>query len=281
MSDLDEQLDAWRAWQEAQGLSERTIADRAALIARYCRATGEDPLALTARGITRFIGRPGLAPRTRWVYRQHLAAFSAFLVRSRARDDDPTIDVPEVRKPAGTPRPIEPHELAEVLDRATGDARMMILLAALAGLRVHEIAKVRGRDLDRRAGTLTVLGKGGKQAVLPAHPSIVAEAARYPDRDYFFPSRDGGPIERQQVSRTIRRALAAAGVEATPHQLRHTFGTSLLDAGVDIRIVQELMRHSSLQSTQIYTRVSGVQRTAAIDRLVLPTASGSSGEARD
>lgn len=267
---LAEQLDAWRAWQEAQGLSERTIADRASLVARYARATGEDPLAFTARGITRYIGRPGLAPRTRWVYRQHLAAYSGFLMRSHLRDDDPLVDVPEVRKPQGTPRPIEPHELADVLSRVTGDARTMVLLAAYAGLRVHEIAKVRGRDVDRRAGTLTVEGKGGKIAVLPAHPVILDAAADYPDRDYWFPARDGGPIERQQVSRTIRRALAAAGVEATPHQLRHTFGTALLDAGVDIRVVQELMRHSSLQSTQIYTRVSAVQRTAAIDRLAVP-----------
>jgi site-specific recombinase XerD len=272
---LAEVLASWRAWQEAQGLAERTIADRAALITRYVRATGEDPLAFTARGMTRFIGRPGLAPRTRWVYRAHLAAFSAFLVRTRQRDDDPTVDVPEVRKPTGTPRPVETVDLGALLAGVQGPARMMVLLAAYAGLRVHEIAKIRGRDIDRRSGTITVDGKGGKVAVLPAHPAILAEldAGGYPDRDWLFPAREGGHVERQHVSRSIRRALAAAGVEATAHQLRHTFGTALLEAGVDIRVVQELMRHSSLQSTQIYTRVSAVQRTAAIDRLELPPAS--------
>lgn len=282
--ELDEVLGSWRAWQEAQGLSERTIADRAALVRRYVIATHEGPLAFTARGITRFIGRPGLAPGTRWLYRQHLADFSAFLVRTRQRGDDPLVDVPEVRRPSGTPRPIEDRQLADVLAKVQGPGRMMVLLAAYAGFRVHEIAKIRGRDVDRRSATITVEGKGGKVAVLPAHDAILAEAEAgdYPVRDWWFPARDGGPIERQQVSRTIRRALAAAGVEATPHQLRHWHASALLAAGVDVRVVQELMRHSSLQTTQVYTRVSAVQRTAAIGRLAGPTVqigAGDGGEA--
>jgi integrase/recombinase XerD len=265
-------LDGWRAWQEAQGLSERTIAERAALVRRYAIATHEPPLAFTARGITRFVGRPGLSAGTRWVYRQHLASFSTYLIRAHLRADDPLVDVPEVRRQVGTPRPIEDLQLAEVLARVQGPGRMMVLLAAYAGLRVHEIAKIRGRDVDRRSATITVEGKGGKVSVLPAHDAIIAEAdaGDYPARDWWFPARDGGPVERQHVSRTIRRALAAAGVEATPHQLRHWHASALLAAGVDVRVVQELMRHSSLQTTQVYTRVSAVQRTAAIGRLAAP-----------
>lgn len=270
MSALDEVLATWRAWQEAQGLSERTIADRAAAVARFAAFSGEDPLGFTAGSITRYVGRPGLKPRTRWVYRQHLQAYSDFLVRTHQRDTTPLVDVPTVRKPTGTPRPIETAELAAVLERVEGPARMMILLAAFAGLRVHEIAKVRGRDLDRRAETLVVEGKGGTEAVLPAHPAILAEAAQYPERDWWFPATEGGPVTRQAVAQSITRALRAAGVHATSHQLRHTFGTALLEAGVDVRVVMELMRHRSLQSTQIYTRVSAVQRTSAIGRLVVP-----------
>lgn len=275
MSALDEVLATWRAWQEAQGLSERTIEDRAALVRRFVEFAHEEPLAFTAGSITRYVGRPGLKPRTRWLYRQHLQAFSDFLVRTHQRETSPLVDVPEVRKPTGTPRPIETAELAAVLERVQGPARMMILLAAYAGLRVHEIAKVRGRDLDRRAGVLDVVGKGGKGRLLPAHAVILQEAAGYPEGTAFwFPHPDGGPVSRQAVAQQITRALRAAGVHATSHQLRHTFATMLLEQGADIRVVQELMGHSSLQSTQIYTRVSAVQRTAAIDRLVLPSAGG-------
>jgi integrase/recombinase XerD len=270
VSDLDEVLAMWRAWQEAQGLSERTIEDRAALVRRFVDFSHEAPLAFTAGAITRYVGRPGLKPRTRWVYRQHLQAYSDFLVRTHQRDTSPLVDVPTVRKPTGTPRPVETAELAAALEHAVGAARMMILLAAYAGLRVHEIAKFRGRDLDRRAGTITVNGKGGHEDVIPAHGAILAEAASYPDGDWWFPAADGGPVTRQAVAQAITRALRAAGVHATAHQLRHTFGTALLEAGTDVRVVMELMRHRSLQSTQIYTRVSAVQRTAAIDRLALP-----------
>lgn len=271
MTDLAEVLAQWRAWQEAQGLSERTIDERAGLVTRFVRFADADPLAITAAQVTRFVGRPRLKPRTRWVYRQHLAAYSDWLIAARLREPpSPLGDVPNVRKPTGVPRPIEPADLEAVLTKVQGPARMMVLLAAFAGLRVHEVAKVRGRDLDRRSGALTVEGKGGKESVLPAHPAIVAEAAAYPDRDYWFPAPDGGPVSRQHVSKTIRLALEAAGVHATAHQLRHTFGTALLGAGVDVRVVQELMRHASLQTTQVYTRVSAEQRTAAIGRLALP-----------
>lgn len=274
MSELDEVLATWRAWQEAQGLSERTIDDRAAVIRRFATFSGEDALGFTAAAITRYVGRKGLAPRTRWLYRQHLDAYSTFLQRTHLRESSPLVDVPEVRKPSGTPRPIEQAELAAVLEQVQGPARMMVLLATFAGLRVHEIAKFRGRDFDRRSRTITVVGKGAKERVLPAHAVIVAEAEQYPVTDWWFPAADGGSISRQGVGQTITRALLAAGVHATPHQLRHTFATMLLEAGSDIRVVQELMGHASLQSTQIYTRVSAVQRTSAVDRLALPTGGG-------
>lgn len=263
-------LATWRAWQEAQGLAERTIAERAALLSRYFRFAGEEPLQVTATGITRFIGRPGLKPRTRWIYRQHLAAYSDFLQRAKLRPDSPIGDVPEVRKPASTPRPVESHELDALLAKVSGPPRMMVLLAAYAGLRVHEIAKLQGRDLDRKAGRLTVEGKGGKEAVLPAHPAILAEAEHYPEADWWFPAKGGGPVSRQAVSNAIRAGLASVGSRATAHQLRHWYATELLRRGVDVRIVQELMRHASLQSTQGYTRVSSGQLADGVGRLPAP-----------
>lgn len=148
----------------------------------------------------------------------------------------------------------------------------MVLLAALAGLRVHEIAKVHGHDLDLEQGTLRVIGKGAKDALIPLHEVLIHEALMYPRDDWWFPAYSGPcpHVGRQAVSKTIAAAMHRAGVESTPHALRHWYGTSLLERGVDIRIVQELMRHSSLQSTQIYTKVSGTQRQIAIGKLELP-----------
>ncbi|MBW4032993.1 MAG: tyrosine-type recombinase/integrase, partial [Acidobacteria bacterium] len=219
-----------------------------------------------------FIGKPGLAPRSRWTYHQHLSAYCTWLIKAKLRKDNPLAEAPVPRRPAGVPRPVLNHQLERILTAAgRRRTKTMILLAALAGLRVHEIAKLHGRDVDLEARTLRVIGKGGKDALIPMHELLVAEAQVYPRDGFWFPSylADGATphISRQSVSATIGAALTRAGVDATAHQLRHWYGTSLLEHGVDIRIVQELMRHSSLQSTQIYTKVSGEQRQIAIAKL--------------
>lgn len=272
-ADTQRILDLWRAWQETQGLSERSIVERANCVRRLLRDSGEHPLRLTAPAVMLFINRPGLAPRSRWTYHQHIKAFTAWCIRAHLRKDDPLVDLPTPRKPVGLPRPVNDRELAPILAAAGRHrTRTMILLAALAGLRVHEIAKVHGRDVDLDAATLTVLGKGAKTAVIPMHPLLVNEARHYPPDAFWFPAYSGPlpHVGRQAVSRAIGSAMTRAGVRGTAHQLRHWYATSLVEHGVDIRIVQELMRHSSLQSTQIYTQVSGTQRQIAIAKLELP-----------
>lgn len=275
---VEDVLAQWRAWQEMQGLSERSIVERANCVRRFVAMSDEQPLRFSTGALMLFIGKPGLAPRSRWTYHQHLSSYSTWLVKAKLRKDNPLAEAPVPRKPAGIPRPVLNHQLESILAAATRRrTKTMVLLAALAGLRVHEIAKVHGRDVDLEARTLRVIGKGGKDALIPLHELLIAEAEQYPRDGYWFPSYRADSttphITRQSVSATIGAALERAGVNATAHQLRHWYGTSLLEKGVDIRVVQELMRHSSLQSTQIYTKVSGTQRQIAISKLEFPTAS--------
>lgn len=147
----------------------------------------------------------------------------------------------------------------------------MVLLAALAGLRVHEIAKVRGDDFDLERGTLTVVGKGNKRATIPLHPILLDLVPTMP-AGYWFTHWEtpDEPISGKSCGQAISRAMQRAGVEATAHQLRHWYGTSLLESGADLRTVQELMRHESLATTQVYTRVTSERRRAAIHALNLP-----------
>lgn len=151
------------------------------------------------------------------------------------------------------------------------DTRTKILLAAYAGLRIHEIAKIRGEDIDTTGGTLTVTGKGGRTDLLPAHPIILTQAANYPRKGYWFPSpnRPGQHVAAKTVGTVIARALRRAGIDATAHQLRHFFATSLLEAGVDSRIVQTLMRHASLATTGRYLGVTLTQQRAALNSLTI------------
>jgi len=154
---------------------------------------------------------------------------------------------------------------------------MMILLAALAGLRVHEIAKLHGRDIDLTNRILTVTGKGNKTATLPLHPAIVAYAHTFPRDRFWFPSytnqSTGLPhVKASAVSAAIMHTMRRAGVPGQAHQLRHWYATTLLGSGVDLRIVQELMRHESPATTAIYTQVDFRQQRAGMDLLELPTA---------
>lgn len=272
-SDIDTLLAHWRLWQEAQPLSERTISDRADTIRRLVAFTGESPLRISPDGIVAFLARPGLAPSSRSTYHASIRAYSKWLVKTRRRKDDPCHQTPSSKRKKATPRPIGDAQLAalmRVVNRRR--TRMMILLAALAGLRVHEIAKIRGEDFDLDVGSLVVTGKGGKTALIALQDDLVREAAEWPRYGFWFPAygaRAGRPISSKSVSSAIGHAMTRAGFQGTPHQLRHWYGTTLLAEGGDLRVVQELMRHESPATTAIYTQVLLDQQRVAVRRLDL------------
>ena len=148
----------------------------------------------------------------------------------------------------------------------------MIVLAAYAGLRVHEIAKIRSRDYDSVTGQLTVEGKGGYIDVVPLHPEVrkAIRTADLPAVGWWFPSyvKPGQHVSSRDVGNTITAAFARIGATVTAHQLRHSFATYLLESGIDLRTVQVLMRHRSVATTAIYTRISMEQQRQAVEQLV-------------
>jgi site-specific recombinase XerD len=152
----------------------------------------------------------------------------------------------------------------------------MILLAFLQGFRANEVAAVHGHDLDLQAGTIRVVGKAGKVSTLPIHPAVRELAATMPNDDWWFPARKGaeGHIRSNSVSDLMKRAKLRAGItnpRLTGHSLRHSFGTDLVRAGVDLRTVQELMRHETLQTTELYTEINDEQMRHGLNRLDGPS----------
>lgn len=132
-----------------------------------------------------------------------------------------------------------------------------------AGLRLAELAGLKRDDVDLRQGVVRVLGKGRKERLCPlGGPAINAlkvylDACPFEERALFVSER-GTPLHPRTIQLALKRYLAGAGLDAklTPHKLRHTFATHLLDHGADLRSVQELLGHSQLTTTQIYTSVS-------------------------
>jgi integrase/recombinase XerD len=148
--------------------------------------------------------------------------------------------------------------------------RAYIRLGAYQGLRVHEIAKVRSEDIDVHGGSMTVTGKGGKTALLPLHDEVWELARNMPRTGWWFPSpnRPGHHVDGRAVGKAISDAMQRAGIASgKAHRLRHYFGTELVRSGVNLRIVQTLMRHESPATTAIYTRVTLEEERAGLAAL--------------
>ncbi len=261
------------------GRARRTIAERTRFIAQIGHWAHENPATLAADTVGAYFDCD-MGAGTRATYHAHLRAWFAFLLRAGLRADDPMLDIRRPRTPRRRPRPIASAHLSALLSsRMHRRTRTMILLAAYEGLRMHEVAKIRGEDVDLVGGQLFVIGKGGVDEVLPLHELVAAEAAHYPRRGYWFPSyKDPArAVLANSVSSIVSRAMERAGVPGTGHSLRHWYATELLRAGADARTTQTLMRHASLATTAIYTAIDDDQRRAAVLRLPTmrpPTAFG-------
>lgn len=255
-------LGDWKLWMRAQGLSDRTITERLAVVTRLLATS--TPFTVSEIDIQRFLARP-VSASTKATYHADIRAFCAWMQRTGRREDNPADRTPRPRRPKGTPRPVSDGQLHAILACANRHrTRAYVMLGAYAGLRVHEIAKIAGRDIG--GGMLTVTGKGGKTATVPLHHALEPLAAVMPD-GYWFPSRTAPHVAGAAVSQAISDCMRRAHVPATPHALRHFYATELVRAGVNLRIVQTLMRHESPATTAIYAQVDLGQMRAAIDLL--------------
>ena len=262
----------WALWQQAGRRARRTVEERSRVITRFLTESSVDPLHSTPMDVVRW-----MAAHAEWgqstaaTYYSYLLSWHKWLVMMEHRKDNPMHKLVTPRRPERSPRPVADHDLLRLLNlRMHQRTKVMILLAALAGLRVAEIANVRGEDIDRSSARIQVLGKGGKTAWVPLHPILMATVERMPTHGWWFPGncrRVGQPLHSKSVSDNIAQAMRRARIRGTPHALRHWYATTLLNDGADLRTVQELMRHSSIQTTQIYTQVPDSRRNEAVSRL--------------
>ena len=271
-------LQAWADWQVGAGLSERTIAERNTTMSVLFREHDCDLMTLTPFHIIAFTGRRELSQSSRASYHATIRAFCKWAQHMELRPDNPSLATPVPKRPKQEPRPVADLQLAAMISHTRRRRTLAyILLGSLAGLRVHEVAKIRGEDFDQIGENnwrLLVTGKGGKTAMIPVHADLHVLIEHFPRDGYWFPTYTPGTgrghVRSHAVSDAIRRVMRAADVPGTPHALRHWYGTSLLENGVDLRIVQELMRHESPSTTARYTRVNYAAREAGISTLRFP-----------
>jgi integrase/recombinase XerD len=259
--------------RDPRGIGEHTVHAYVAHLEGLC---GED-------------GRPALAAPT--VARALVAvrSFHRFCAREGYLPTDPSEDVGTPRVPQGIPKALDEQQVTALLGTASGNAprrlRDRALLETLyaTGIRISEAVGMDLGDLNVDDGLLRVLGKGDKERVVPVGRSArlaltdylrdgrlhlrAARPRRTPDSDAVFLNARGGRISRQACWTIVRCAGERAGLhgQLSPHVLRHSCATHMLEHGADLRVVQELLGHATISTTQVYTKVSPERLRAVYD----------------
>jgi len=280
-----------RTWLAVErGLAASSLAAYERDLARYVsfmRGRRVAPAAVSeaevAAYVTSLSGRYAPATVARAVV--SVRSLHRFAVEESALDDDPTTAVGSPRVPQGIPKALTEPEVEALLDAVAGDrpraARDRALLEMLyaGGLRISELVQLDRTDLTLDEGVVRVVGKGDKERIVPigrtARDSMRAylDSARQelvrPGRpqEAVFVNTRGGRLSRQTCWAIVRAAgeRAGLGTRLSPHVLRHSCATHMLERGADIRVVQELLGHASLSTTQVYTRVSPERLRAVYD----------------
>ena len=248
-------------------------------LAQWAGAQGLEPSRVDARALRRFAGVLSERGASHATVARKLAAIRAFYRVLVERDElaaSPADLVATPKRDRHLPTVLSRSEVGQLLDRMPAATplelrdRALFELAYSSGLRAAELVDLDLESLDRDGEELRVEGKGAKTRIVPAgehawraldaylergRPALAV--AKATSESALFLSRAGRRLATSDVRRRLRLALRRAGVQAaaSPHALRHSFATHLLDGGADLRTIQELLGHGSLSTTQTYTRV--------------------------
>lgn len=248
-------------WLRRKGLSESTIQARVRF--HDSRAFGAWPAwPPTIDEIAAYLAR--YTGWTRLTYHTNLISVFDWMLEEGTVESNPARLVRRSPKPNPRPRPLSETDLRRAVGAADGRTRTFLMLGYLAGLRAHEIAKFHAADIDEHQ--LRVVGKGATSWQLPTHP-LLWELAQSQPAGYWFPSRYADHVSASTVTTAVRTLFRSLGIAGASHRARHTYGTSLLRGGANLRVVQDLMRHRSLATTALYLGVDEDERRTAIGSL--------------
>jgi site-specific recombinase XerD len=250
---------------ELRGVSPKTLRIYVDCVARFARYFGQSPEQLGAEDVRTYLLYLVHERKVAWsTYKQALAALR-FLYRWVLERGDVVQDIRAPRPERRLPVVLSFDEVHRFFAAITSfKHRTLLMFAYAAGLRVQEAARVRVSDIDsQRMVVRVVQGKRKKDRYTVLSPLLLEMLRHYwwaaRPKDYLFPGRgQQGVVRSSTVQRACIEARQRAGLskEITPHTLRHSFATHLLEAGTDLRVIQELLGHGSPKTTALYTHVS-------------------------
>ena len=247
-----------------------------ARLARFAGSRGGDAARLRQQDLSEFIGSlraEGLSARSTARAVHALRGFYRFLVREGRLQDDPMENLRAPRSFRPLPRYLSPAQVEALLGAPRTDSplgvrdRAILEVLYATGLRASELIGLRVADVDLEVGILTCLGKGRKERLVPLGSEACSWVRRYlaevrvrhaRPAPILFLSQRGRRLSRMGLWGIVRRHAVTAGVQAvlTPHVLRHSFATHLLERGADLRALQAMLGHADISTTQVYTHIS-------------------------
>ncbi len=275
---VDRFLDA--IWME-RGLSQNTLGAYRADLMTLSRGLAEhdksidqadkaDLLAFIAKRV-----EAGAKPRSTARQLSSFRRFFRYIMREGMRDTDPTADIEMPRIGRSLPQTLTEDEVDSLLNAPNTDEplghrdRAMLEILYATGLRVSELINITQSQINFNQGVLRIVGKGDRERLIPLGEESLRWVREFIDgprmeillerqTDYLFPTRRGDRMTRQAFWHIIKRYAEKANIRSkmSPHSLRHAFATHLLNRGADLRVVQLLLGHSDLSTTQIYTHVA-------------------------
>lgn len=266
-----------RLWME-RGLAANTQAgyrSDLSLLARWLAVRGGELVTAGEADLREYLAARPLNPRSQARLLSALRQFYRYLHAERQRADDPSAALESPKLGLRLPHSLSERDVEALLEAPPVEDplglrdRAMLELMYASGLRVSELVKLPLPRIDVHRGIVQLIGKGGKERLVPmgepamdwigrylaeVRPQLLARQAS----DWLFLTRRGGPMTRQNFWHLIKRHALQAGITAplSPHTLRHAFATHLLDHGADLRVLQSLLGHADLSTTQIYTHVA-------------------------
>lgn len=284
---VDLETEEFLTWLSAErGRSANTLGAYRSDLSVYCEwleQRNEAPSSASREDIeafAKFLGSKGLAASTVARKMTVVRSLHRFLFVEGRRTDDPAADFEGIRVPAGIPKPLSEGEVTSLIEAVRGNGpleqrdRALLEFLYATGARISEVCNVSLGDVDHDSATVRLFGKGSKERLVPLGQSALRSLREWldggrrsmqPDRwrqrsdaESVFIDKRGKRLGRQAAWAIVVRHGRKVGLDGrlSPHVLRHSCATHMLDHGADLRIVQEMLGHASISTTQIYTRVS-------------------------
>jgi integrase/recombinase XerD len=261
-----------------RGLAKNTLASYATDLKGFFGSlsdSGRDSGSFTREDIVNYLGKlrdSGYSTASVCRFISSIKSFSRYLITEKIISEDPTETLRNPKQWDRLPKALSLEDIKTLFETEiksetfVRDSAMLELMYS-SGLRVSEVISSKVNDLNFEAGFLRVFGKGSKERIVPMNRRAAEKIRKYTlelrpsllkgrQSPFLFLTNRGRPMTRQRFWQALKKIGTLAGLKITPHTIRHSFATHLLDGGADLRSVQKMLGHEDISTTQIYTKVS-------------------------